>query len=96
MEELYPEQVAQSISGGIYYADGKTDRTVFVCGANCPDKDEVTAQLRADGMTVKQNGCHGSIGGCAMNGTLKAGTYATVPEQTADSGSLHNEVIIRK
>lgn len=92
MQELKTFEVSQAALGGIYFGD---DRTVKVCGANCVDREAITEELRAQGVPVRQTGCHGAIGGCAMSGTLESGTYATVPMQT-DAGIVATEVIIRK
>lgn len=91
MQEYEPSSISQATPGGIYYGP---DRTVKICGANCPDKDIITEELRLEGISVRQTGCHGAIGGCAVSGTLETGTYATVPMNT-ENGIIKTEVIIR-
>lgn len=91
MEALTSSQVACSIPGGIDFSDM---RAVNVCGANCPDREQVAQELREQGVSVHQNGCHGMIGGCAVAGVLTEGTYATVPERT-ETGVRMTEVVVR-
>ena len=92
MQELDTNSVAQALPGGIYYGD---DRTILVCGANCPGKNDIVNALLTEGVSARFSGCHGSIGGCAMNGVLVSGAYATVPMQT-EMDTVAIEVIIRK
>lgn len=81
METLKTSQVVDEIPGGIYFG---ADRAVTVCGANCVGREQVVMALREAGVSVEQNGCHGAIGGCAMNGVLDQGAYATLQRQTTE------------
>ena len=92
MEILTTAQVIDSIPGSIC-PGGDASRAVELCGANCPDKDAATYALRAAGVSVEQNGCHGSRGGCSQAGELSQGTYATVQQRT-ETGLRAQEVII--
>lgn len=91
---MYSVSVAQLIGSmdlGIYSSGANK---VNVCGSRCPDRATVAIALREAGITVEIGGCHGSIGGCAINGELESGCYATVPERT-ERGIVQTEVIVR-
>lgn len=97
MQELTPREVAQTVLGGIHYGD---DQTFDVCLANCPDGQEVLDGLLEalkdeNGATAKKSGCHGSIGGCAMNGVLPEGAYVTIREETPNNGYQPTQAIVR-
>lgn len=88
LEVVSVGQVADAIPSGIYFGD---DRTVTLCGANCPDRTIVADELRQAHVSTESAAC---LGGCATYGTLAAGTYARVPEFT-DDGLVKNLVAIR-
>ena len=92
MEKLTTAQVIDAIPGSIC-PGGEASRIVEVCGAHCPGRDAVAYALRAAGVSVEQNGCHGSRGGCSQSGELSQGTYATV-QQRSDAGLRPQEVIV--
>lgn len=82
--------LATEIPGGIRYDQQLADITVLVCGNECVDRTEVTAELRADDVPVRQMGC---LALCKRYEPLESGSYALVPSLTE---SPPTPVIIRK
>lgn len=90
MQSIKADILAETIPGGI---DLNNDHQVNVCGSKCPDSNAIACILRSSGVSVVEDGCHGTRGGCSTNGALIEGTYASVPVQT-DTGLHRTEVTI--
>lgn len=98
LEILSPQQLIHNLPGGIRC--GQQIQQIDVCGANCPDRQPVVNDLlrlsQELGFEVRivSSGCHGAIGGCAVNGVLESGAYATIPVSSA-IGMVDSEVVVR-
>ncbi len=98
LEILSPQQLIHDLPGGI--RSDQQIQQIDVCGANCPDRQPVVNDLlrlsQELGFEVRiiSSGCHGAIGGCAVNGALECGAYVTIPVSSA-TGVVDSEVIVR-